>query len=72
MRFQLRTPGGQYIMVNHENNPSDPLPISPRDQVTVRGRYEWTELGGTIRMTNRDNSLQRRHGWIEYEGKRFD
>ena len=70
--FQMRTPSGQRLMVAHDNGLQGPIPLSPRDEITVRGGYEWTESGGTIRNTERDHSLKRLHGWVEHKGKRYD
>lgn len=70
--FQMRTPNGQHFLVGHGNGNTDSIPLRARESVVVRGEYEWTESGGTIRQTQRDTSLRRRHGWIEYKGKRYD
>ena len=70
--FQMRTPNGQHFLVGHHSDASDAIPLLARENIVVRGEYEWTESGGTIRQTQRDTSLRRRHGWIEYKGKRYD
>lgn len=70
--FEMKTPNGQHILVGHDNGVSGSIPLFTLDEVSVRGEYEWTEKGGTIRSTQRDNSLRRRHGWIEHEGIRYD
>lgn len=69
--FQMRMPNGQLILVVHEHAHDKQVPVTERDQVKVRGNYQWTELGGVIRGTQRDPSMQRRHGWIEHKGKRY-
>ena len=70
--FQMRTPEGQHLLVGHDFGYGDPIPLTPKDRVTVRGGYEWTESGGIIRHTERDHSLNRLHGWIVHEGKKYD
>lgn len=70
--FEMKTPSGQYILVGHDSGASNPIPLFTLDEVTVRGEYEWTEKGGTIRSTQRDNSLKRRHGWIAHKDQRYD
>lgn len=70
--FEMKTPNGQHILIGHNNDSSDSIPLFVQDEVTVRGEYEWTERGGTIRSTQRDSSLQRRHGWIAHKDKRYD
>lgn len=69
--FQMRTPEGQYLLVGHDNGLANPIPLSARDSVIVRGIYQWTESGGTIRGTHKDNTLARRHGWVEHKGKKY-
>jgi len=70
--FQIATPNGLRLMVAHDHGPAEPIPLKPRDEVTVRGRYEWTETGGTLRNTERDSSLSRLHGWILHDGRKYD
>ena len=70
--FEIKTPNGQHILVGHDNGVSAAIPLFVLDEVTVRGEYEWTEKGGTIRSTQRDSSLNRRHGWIAIKDKRYD
>ena len=69
--FQIRLPNGQLLQVVHQNGGKEWIPLAARDDVTVRGDYQWSELGGVIRGTQRDNSLERRHGWIEHKGKKY-
>jgi len=70
--FQMRTPSGQRLLVAHDYGLGERIPLNPLEPVTVRGEYEWTETGGTIRGTKRDRSLKRRHGWVEYDGRKYD
>lgn len=70
--FQMRLPNGQLLLVLHKNGIKEWIPLQPRRDVTVRGNYQWTELGGIVRDTQKDNSMERRHGWVEYDGKRYD
>ncbi len=70
--FQMRLPTGQLLMVVHKHGFKEWIPLAARDRVTVRGKYQWTEMGGIIRDTQRDSSLDRMHGWIRHEGERYD
>ena len=70
--FQMRLPTGQLLMVVHKNNIGEWMPLQPRDQVRIRGEYLWSEMGGLVRNTEKDSSMDRRHGWIEHEGERYD
>jgi len=71
-KFVISLTNGQDVMVVHDIQAANPVPLSLGDQVTVRGYYSWTETGGTISRTHRDRSLQRRHGWINHQGTHYD
>lgn len=70
--FQIATPNGLRLMVAHDHGLDEPIPLKPRDEVTVRGQYEWTETGGTLWNTGRDRSLRRLHGWVLLDGRKYD
>ena len=69
--FQMRLPNGQLLLVVHDAGLGDRVPLKAHDAVTVRGSYQWTELGGAIYGTQRDSSLKRLHGWIMHKGKKY-
>ena len=69
--FVIRLSNGQSVLVSHDKSRADHVPLSIGDTVLVRGDYLWTENGGTIRYTYRDNSTRRRHGWIDHQGIRY-
>ena len=71
-QFVLRLNNGQSILVVHRTGIEGRVPVTIGDTVLVRGEYAWTETGGIIRHTERDNSTQRRHGWIEHGGERYN
>jgi len=71
-KFVIQLKNGLDVIVSHEIGHSGRVPVSNKDMVTVRGEYLWSEPGGVIRLTKRDKSPQRRHGWIEHEGVRYD
>jgi hypothetical protein len=70
--FQLRLPKGQLLMVVRNTSAGDRVPLESNDRVTVRGNYQWSELGGVIHGAQRDYSLDRMHGWVELDGKKYD
>ena len=69
--FVIRIENGQSVRVVNDMRYTDHIPLSINDNVTVRGDYLWSEGGGTIRYAHQDRSAQRRHGWIDHEGKRY-
>ena len=71
-KFVMRMQNGQSLLVIHNINFGDPIPITINQEVKVRGEYSWTERGGLINWTGRDYSIERRHGWIEHQGHKYD
>ena len=71
-KFIIRLGNGQSILVEHRHGGDERVPVSINDTVLVRGEYQWSETGGIIHHTERDLSTQRRHGWIELQGKRYN
>ena len=69
--FIIRLRNGQSVHIVHDMAYADEIPLSIGDQVLVRGEYRWSENGGTISYTYRDRSMQRRHGWIDHRGDRY-
>lgn len=70
--FQMRLPTGQLLLVVHRNDSNEWIPLAANDMVVVRGRYLWSEMGGIIRDTQRDSSMERMHGWVKHKGERYD
>ncbi len=71
-RFVIQLANGQNILVAHNIGYADRVPVSLNEPVTVRGQYSWNENGGLIHWTHHDVSLNRRHGWIDHEGLRYE
>ena len=70
--FVIRLRNGQDLLILHDLGQADRVPVATGDLVTVRGEYDWSETGGTMRRTFRDHSLGRRHGWIEHKTIRYE
>jgi len=71
-KFVIRLQNGQVLLVTHDISVAETVPVSINHEVTVRGEYSWTEPGGLIHWTHRDYSVNRRHGWIEHQGQKYD
>lgn len=71
-KFVIRLQNGRSVLVFYNFHSGDPVPVSINHEVIVRGEYSWTESGGLIQWTRRDYSTERRHGWIEHLGRKYD
>ena len=70
-RFVINLLNGQNLLIVHDLGSADRVPVSRDDEVRVRGEYEWTETGGMVHWTHRDIGPNRRHGWIDHGGNRY-
>ena len=70
-KFVMRLENGQSLLVIHDRVAAGEVPVSIGDAVTVRGEYAWSETGGSVKDTQHDPSIERRHGWVEHKGKRY-
>ncbi|MFN0007179.1 MAG: DUF3465 domain-containing protein [Planctomycetota bacterium] len=61
------------VLIAHNLNAAERVPVQNGDRLQFRGEYEWTEKGGTVHFTH-EPEFQRRDpgGWIEFSGKRYD
>jgi hypothetical protein len=53
-RFIIGIPGRQTLLVAHNLDLAERLPIGIGDRVLVRGIYEWNEYGGLVHWTHPD------------------
>lgn len=71
-RFVIGLRNGHRLVVSHDLEFADEVPVARGDTVRVRGEYTWSEHGGTVSRTHRDPGFGVRHGWIEHQGERYD
>lgn len=66
-RFILELEGGHTLLVAHNLDLADRVPVSAGDRTAVRGQYEWNERGGVLHWTHHDPSGRRLDtGWIRH------
>lgn len=70
-RFIVRLASGRTVLVLHNIDLADRVPIERGDRVTLRGDFEWNDKGGAVHWTHHDPRNQRAGGWIEHRGVRF-
>ncbi|MDX1480988.1 MAG: DUF3465 domain-containing protein [Woeseiaceae bacterium] len=70
-RFILDTGDRRTILVAHNIGIAERVPLGLGDRVTVRGLYEWNDLGGLLHWTHADPMGQDEAGFIRFRNKTF-
>lgn len=71
-KFLVEIVSGDTLLIAHNIDVAQRVPIKPGQSIVIRGRYEWNEKGGLLHFTHRDSDRGRPRGWIEAGGKRYE
>jgi hypothetical protein len=70
-KFILQLDDGHTIMVAHNVDLAERVPVRKGAALAVRGRYEWNERGGVIHWTHHDPDGRIQGGWIILDNVRY-
>ncbi len=70
-RFIIELDSGLTVLVAHNIDLAERLPLKKNDRISLRGRYEWNNKGGVLHWTHHDPEGRHDGGWIEYQGRRY-
>ena len=65
-RFILDIGSGRTLLVAHNIDLAERVPIGMGDRVDVRGMYEWNDLGGLVHWTHHDPLGVEDGGFVGY------
>lgn len=71
-RFLMELDTGRSILVAHNIDLADRVPVRTGDALRVHGQFEWNDKGGVIHWTHRDPAGRHEGGWIEHRGTRVE
>lgn len=71
-RFLILVDEQYSILVAHNIDLADRIPLDRGDRVRVRGQFEWNEKGGVLHWTHHDPAGRHPGGWIESQGRRVE
>ncbi len=70
-KFIAKSSSGHTVLVSHNIDLADRVPVSRGDEITLRGRYEWTDRGGVLHWTHHDPRGRIEGGWIKFDGQSY-
>ena len=70
-RFVVAVGDGETILVAHNLDVAERVPVALGDRVTVRGLFEWNDLGGLLHWTHADPMGHEEGGFIRYRRKTY-
>ncbi len=71
-RFLLDVGRGRTVLVAHNIDLAERVPLDRDDRVRLRGQFEWNDKGGVLHWTHHDPAGRHPGGWIEHAGRRFE
>ncbi|NCF24963.1 MAG: DUF3465 domain-containing protein [Gammaproteobacteria bacterium] len=68
-RFVIQLSNKQTLLIAHNIDVAERIPLSLGDRVHFRGMYEWNDLGGLVHWTHHDPLGKEDGGWVRYRRK---
>ena len=65
-RFVIEIAGGQTLLIAHNIDLAERIPLGMGDRIRFRGMYEHNDLGGLVHWTHRDPLGELVGGYIRY------
>jgi hypothetical protein len=70
-RFIIEVGNRQTLLIAHNLELAERVPVGMGDRVHVRGVYEWNDLGGLVHWTHDDPLGVEDGGWVRYRRKTY-
>ena len=70
-RFIIDIGNQRTLLVAHNIDLADRVPVGMGDRVHVRGMYEWNDLGGLVHWTHHDPHGIEDGGWVRYRAREY-
>lgn len=71
-RFVLDLRNGQTLLIAHNIDLAQRVPVGLGDRVHFRGMYEWNDLGGLVHWTHHDPHGVEDGGYVRYRTKTYE
>lgn len=70
-RFLVTADSLPTLLVAHNIDLAERVPLAAGDIVLVKGRYEWNNKGGVLHWTHHDPKNNIQGGWLRFKGKLY-
>ena len=70
-RFIVKLASGHTVLVSHNIDLAERVPLNRGERVEVRGEYEWNDRGGVVHWTHHDPQGRKSGGWIRHRGEEY-
>ena len=70
-RFIIDIGDRRTLLIAHNIDLANRVPLGMGDRVQVRGMYEWNDLGGLVHWTHHDPQGIEDGGWVRYRRKNY-
>lgn len=70
-RFILDIGAGRTLLIAHNIDLAERIPLGIGDRVRARGMYEWNDLGGLMHWTHHDPLGVEDGGYVRYRRKDY-
>ncbi len=70
-RFVVRLSSGQTVLIAHNLDIAERVPVGIGDRVGFRGIFEWNPMGGVVHWTHRDPQGGAEDGYVRLRGRTF-
>lgn len=68
-RFIIQIPGGKTLLVAHNIDLAERVPVGLGDRIYFCGVYEWNDLGGLLHWTHHDPMGEVPGGYVRFRRK---
>ncbi len=70
-KFLIKVENDMTLLVSHNIDLAQRVPVKVNDHISLKGRYEWNNRGGVIHWTHHDPKGKKAGGWISVNGRKY-